>query len=570
MTAIVAVLVVVFLLVLVVAGVLIYVLLRDRRSEMTNLRRAPLRADIVVLNGPRSGARSTLTGAEFRIGSDSGCQLRLVDEPGVAPIHAVIRAESGAFVLQDRRSQNGTWSNGRRIFAAAVAPGAQFQIGRTVFALVEPGQPAPAPADHLHRSAGTAKPRDIDAGTMITTVGFEPLGQLGIGGQVTVYRARAKADGAELVVKYLNDTPGDEDRGYFRQKFKQQILIGLSIRHPRCVRILGGDPAHTPPYLIEEYVPGGTLRDRLLRGRLSMGEAQRIIGELLDALHYLHGKGIIHRDIKPSNVLLDANAQVKLTDFGLIRIAGSPRVTQLGMCLGTPHYMSVEQIRGDSQRLGPASDLYSAGVLAYELFTGKPPFDGSTESILDAHAHTRPRAVNEIDSNIPERISQAIARALEKDPARRFVDARAMASALGYERPFESGQATQHSPAHQSLRLSNKTLGGKELVLNTSPFLFTRALVNPTDKQISREHGYAFVADGGWRIAEQPGKPTVNGLYVNGVRVDEEGDIVQPGDEIRLGQTVLRVLDAAHGHAAQASRQSGTTPAKPQPSQSHG
>jgi serine/threonine protein kinase len=547
MTVIVAVLVIVFLLVLVVAGILLYVLLRDRNADVTKLRRASLRAEIVVLTGSQAGERHALTGAEFRIGSDPGSHIRLNDA-GVAPVHALIRAESGAFVLQDRRSQNGTWANGRRIFAAAVAPGAQFQIGLTVLALVEPGQPAPAPSDHLHRKAAAAA--GVDAGDMITTVGFEPLGQLGVGGQVTVYRARAKADGAELVVKYLNDAPDDGDRGYFRQKFKQQILIGLTIRHPRCVRVLGGDPAHTPPYLIEEYVPGGTLRDRLLRGRLSLDEARRIIGELLDALYYLHGKGIIHRDIKPSNVLLDANAQVKLTDFGLIRIAGSPRVTQLGMCLGTPHYMSLEQIRGDSQLLGPASDLYSVGVLAYELFSGKPPFDGSTDEILAAHLHGKVRPLNEAAPNVPERIAQAVGRALEKDPARRFSNARDMAQALGYERPFEAGQSTQHNAAQQPLRLSLVETG-KVLTLNNSPFLFTRALVNPNDKQISREHGQAYVADGSWRIAELPGRPTVNGLYVNGVRVDEEGDIVQTGDQIRLGQTVLRVVDGAQPVSAQ-------------------
>jgi serine/threonine protein kinase len=550
MTLIVAVLVVVFLLVLVVGGILFYVLVRDRNADVTNLRRAPLRAEVVVLTGPQAGTRRALSGAEFRIGSDPGSQIRL-DEAGVAPVHALIRTESGAFVLQDRRSQNGTWANGRRIFAAAVAPGAQFQIGLTVLALVEPGQPAPAPADHLHRKAAAATGQP-DVGDMITTVGFEPLGQLGVGGQVTVYRARAKADGAELVVKYLNDTPDEGDRGYFRQKFKQQILIGLTIRHPRCVRVLGGDPAHTPPYLIEEFIPGGTLRDRLLRGRLSLDEARRIIGELLDALHYLHAKGIIHRDIKPSNVLLDANAQVKLTDFGLIRIAGSPRVTQLGMCLGTPHYMSLEQIRGDSQLLGPASDLYSAGVLAYELFSGKPPFDGSTDEILAGHLHGKARPLNEAAPNVPERIAQAVARALEKDPARRFANARDMAHALGYERPFDVGQTSQHTAAQQPLRLALVNTD-RVLTLNSSPFLFTRTLVNPNDKQISREHGQAYVADGAWRIAELPGRPTVNGLYVNGVRVDEEGDIVQAGDQIRLGQTVLRVLDSAQASAAQQS-----------------
>ncbi len=343
------------------------------------------------------------------------------------------------------------------------------------------------------------------------------------------------------MVKYLNDTPNESERDYFRQKFKQQILLGMSIKHPRCVRVLGGDPMHVPPYLIEAYVPGGTLRDRIGRGRISFEEGVRIIGETLDALHYLHNKNILHRDIKPGNILLDADAHVKLTDFGLIRIAGSPRVTLIGMCLGTPQYMSVEQVRGESTRLGPASDLYSTGVVAYELFTGRLPFEGSTEAVMEGHLKVRPKPVNEIDSRIPERIAQAIARALEKDPARRFASARDMASAFGYETSFDPGATTQHGPQHAALRLEN-TANGKILTIGNSPFVLTRAAVNPGDTLISREHGQAFVDEGFWRIAELPRRPTVNGLYVNGVRVDEEGDIVQPGDQVRLGHTTLKVL----------------------------
>jgi serine/threonine protein kinase len=551
------------------AGVLAFILLRDRVSDRTSLRRAPLRAEIVMLNGKQPSLRYALSNSDLQIGSDPSCQIQL-QGAGIAPVHAVIRTESGAFVLQDKRSQNGTWSYGKRIFAATIQPGAQFQIGTTVFAVLQPGEALPPAAEHLKSRANKHTPADeAAADAMITTVGFEPLGQLGVGGQVTVYRARSKADGADLVVKYLNDAPDEYDRGYFKQKFKQQILIGLSIRHPRCVRVLGGDPAHQPPYLIEEFIPGGTLRDRLLRGRLSFDEARRITGELLDAMGYLHGKGIIHRDIKPSNVLLDADAHVKLTDFGLIRIAGSPRVTQIGMCLGTPQYMSLEQIRGDSQRIGPTSDLYSVGILAYELFTGRVPFDGATDAILDAHLKTRPPGVNEINPDVPERIASAIAKALEKDPARRFQSAREMASAIGYDSAFEPGLTQHHSAAHQPLRLEN-IASGKPLVLNNSPCMLTRALINPADTLISREHGQAFVADGQWRIGELPGRPAINGLYVNGVRVDEEGDIVQPGDQVRLGHTVLRVLDDSRPGQSPSTTHKPVAPAQPQASQNLG
>ena len=538
MTAATLILLAIFLVVLLLAAALAYIVLRDRQADVTSLSRQPISADLVQLNGPGIGMRHPLRAAETVIGSEQSCDV-VISGTGVSPQHAAVRAESGRYVLLDRKSQNGIWASGRRVFAAGLQPGSQFQIGLTVFALVRQGDPAPAPINHLDRRTNTPTRTESFA---IKGVGFEQLEQIGFGGQVTVYKARAKADGSVLAVKYLNEMPREDGRAYFRQKFKQQIIVGMSLRHPHCVRILGGDPLSEPPYLVEEYVPGGTLKDRMDRGRLPYEESVRIIGEVCDALHYMHRKNLVHRDIKPGNILLDAAGAIKLTDFGLIRIAGAPRVTQIGMCLGTPHYMSVEQVRGDSSRVGPRSDLYSLGIVAFELFTGRLPFDGNNEAILTMHLSARPAMANEIDPRVPERIVRAIARALEKDPARRFADAREMAQAFGYDKAFERGQVTEHSSAPAApLRLKDDA-SGKTVVIQSSPTVLTRALINPLDKLISREHGYAYVLDGLWRIAEQAHKPTVNGLFVNGVRVDEEGDIVQPGDELRLGHTTLRVV----------------------------
>jgi serine/threonine protein kinase len=538
MNAAVVVLAIVFVLVIALAGVLLFIVRRDRAADITNVSRRPITADLVELTGPNAGFRHRLRASDTVIGSDPTCDVVIANQ-GVSPRHAVVRAESGRYVVLDRKSQNGIWAAGRRIFAVGLEPGGQFQIGATVFALLLPDEPLPMAQDHLIRRS---TPKPAEESFAVQGVGFERLQQIGFGGQVTVYRARSKSDGSDLVVKYLNDAPSHDGRQDFYQRFKQQIIIGLSIRHPHCVRILGGDPRSEAPYLIEEFVSGGTLRDKLTQGRIPFDDCVKIIGQTCDALQYLHGKGLIHRDIKPSNMLLDDAGNIKLTDFGLIRIAGSPRVTQIGMCLGTPHYMSVEQVRGESSRITPASDLYSLGIVAFEMFAGRLPFDGGgTENILNQHLKSRPPHPGSLDTRIPERISQAILRALEKDPARRFPDARAMAEAFGYTYAFDAGQSTAHiTPKTAPLRLKRLDTNA-ELVIQHSPTVLTRALVNPADKLISREHGRAFVYDGLWRVAELAHKQTVNGLFVNGVRVDEEGDILQSGDEVRLGHTTLRV-----------------------------
>ena len=528
----------------VLVGVLLIILFlikrgdKDDTAHTQNASRLPMKdLELCVIKGAATGQRHALTRREITLGSSAKSDI-VIAEAGVSPLHASVRAESGRLVLLDHNSQNGIWANGRRVFAAVLVPGSQFQIGTSVFALLPARSSLPRAANHLEAKSSRAA---VGASENVSARGYERLEQIGSGGQATVYRARSKSDNGFVAIKYLNNMPADDDRRFFLQKFKQQILVGTTIRHRHCVRILGGDPNNNPPFLIEELIAGETLRDRMVRGRLPFEACVRILGEVCDALYYLHRKNLIHRDVKPSNIMFDANGAVKLIDFGLIRIAGAPRITQIGMCLGTPHYMSVEQVRGDSSRITSQSDLYSLGVVAYELFTGVLPFDGSNDTIMTLHLKSKPRPPHEIEQHLPERISQAVLRALEKDPARRFADAREMANTFGYSQPFHEGDPLGVNAASGLvLRLQNVS-GGAVIQIQSSPTVLSRSLVNSADKLISREHGKVYWQDGFWRVAEQAGHPT-NGLYINGLRVDDEGDVIQPGDEIRLGQTVLRVI----------------------------
>lgn len=276
----------------------------------------------------------------------------------------------------------------------------------------------------------------------------------------------------------------------------------------------------------------------------------RVIGEICDGLYFLHRNGIIHRDLSPNNVMFDAAGRCKLIDFGLARYKNRPTVTQHGAWIGTPTYFSPEHAKRDPRLLCPQSDLYSLGVIAFHMFTGRPPFmnkQGDIERIAEDHIRTPPPRPSSIAANIPPHIEEAILRALSKRPEDRFPDARKMAEAFGYTQPFHEGSVN-----HQSVQrafagsLFNGPLrlrrpDGSILVVDPPQELITRALINPSDSAISRrEHGkFICQQDGFWRI--EP--PATRGMliFVNSVLLDEPM-LLSPGDRIRVGYTELTVL----------------------------
>ena len=525
-------------LVLIALAVLLFVTRQSARRRTGAIKAAPP-SEVVALEGSLKGKRFRMRGAEILIGRGSDNDIQ-INEDGVSRRHASIRFEDGAFYLSDIGSQNGVWISGQRVWQTDIRYGDQFHVGESTFALVGHKQSAPEPLDHLTQRDN---PKEQEVGQSLAST-FEQLEPIGVGGQATVIRARSRKDGSVVAIKYLNHLPYDSDGRYFRQKFEQQIAIGSTIRHPYCARILGGDakPKNDQPYLIEEYVSGGTLRDRMDKHSLSIEDKVRILGQVCDALAYLHKRNIIHRDLKPSNILFDANGDVKLTDFGLARIAGTQTRTKIGMRIGTPHYMSVEQAQGDSSRIVPQSDLYSLGVLAYELFTDTLPFDGQDLDILTQHIKNRPRSPRELKSNLPENINKAILRLMEKQPQKRYDTALDTARALGYTAEFHLGEVPSAVTRSGGKLLLQNVASGMLLPISTSPKILTRDEVNPLDKGISRRHGQIYSRDGAWYVAEISDAPSANGLHLNGVRVIDAQPLTK-GDEIRISATVLRVVE---------------------------
>lgn len=248
------------------------------------------------------------------------------------------------------------------------------------------------------------------------------------GGMGEVWRARDRVLGRTVAVKLLKDELMQDGRA--TQRFRREAMTAASITHPRMANVYDYVDVDGCRGIVMEYVEGETLADRLAReGRIGQGEAGAIARAVLEALEVAHASGIIHRDIKPGNILLGANGDVKVADFGIARALGDSTVTGTGSTMGTPHYIAPELVQGAPA--SPASDLYAVGAVLYEMLTGCRPFDGDTPiAIALARMQTDPVPPRLLDRSIPPWLEHVVLRALARDPSNRFPAARAMHLAL--------------------------------------------------------------------------------------------------------------------------------------------
>ncbi len=240
----------------------------------------------------------------------------------------------------------------------------------------------------------------------------------------TVYAARDTESGRELALKVLSSEL-DRDEEKFR-RFEQEVTALARVDHPNIVRLLGPLERDGPrTFFTMELLQGTTLSSLLRRrGPLPVPEALRIFRCLLGALAAAHGAGVVHRDIKPSNILL-VSGTVKITDFGLARMEDLTRLTRTGQLMGTLDYMSPEQCEGAP--IDHRSDLYSAGIVLYEMLVGEPPFrNASPGAVLRGHLEETPPRVDRIRADLPEGLAEVVERLLAKDPGDRPPDAEAV------------------------------------------------------------------------------------------------------------------------------------------------
>jgi serine/threonine protein kinase len=252
--------------------------------------------------------------------------------------------------------------------------------------------------------------------------GYEIVESIGSGGLSQDYKARGP-DGAFVTLKFPSiDLVGDPAT---YERFLRELKIGQSLKHPAIPHAFLISESRTGPCLVMEYIDGKSLR-RFLQAhpRLLLEEALDITEQLADALVYLHSQGVYHRDLKPENVLIDAGGKVHIIDFGIALLQGARRVTwrNLSDVLGTPDYMSPEQIQG--KRGDARTDLYALGMMFYELLTGAVPFHGDNAlAVMQQHITVTPSFPSEKSSGIPANIAAIVLKAVRKNPEERYQSA---------------------------------------------------------------------------------------------------------------------------------------------------
>ena len=251
---------------------------------------------------------------------------------------------------------------------------------------------------------------------------------MGGGGMAQVYLAHDEVLSRDVALKMLRGQYTDEE---FVERFKREAKNAAALNHPNIVQVYDqGQTEDGTHYIAMEYVPGETLKSRMTReGPLDPGEAAGIASRVAEALAIAHERGIVHRDIKPQNVLLTPAGEAKVADFGIARAASSKTVTETNLVLGTAAYMSPEQVGGE--RVGPASDLYSLGVVLYEMLTGEQPYVAEDPIALAMkHLDEPPRHPRDANPAVPQALDAMTARLLAKRPEDRYPSAADLAEDL--------------------------------------------------------------------------------------------------------------------------------------------
>lgn len=517
---------------------------RGRRMSASGLRQgqgmSASGASLYVLSGPGQGKRIPLSTAQTRVGRLQDCEVP-IDAPLVSRQHALIAYQNGQWRLVDLESTNGTWVNGLRVTEHVLQANDRIGIGSSVLVFQLAGdERTPSPQPFL---PPVERPRPTTSSVArIHDLSNYDLTEVGRGGEGVVYRGVARADSSVVAIKIL-----ESQDPYLERKFRQVGMMGMQLRHPYIVAIYHFGQQGESYYLVMEYVDGGSLRDRMqVNTPFAPHEAIRVLGQTCEALDYAHAQQVIHRDIKPSNILFDRANQVKLSDFGIARILSQPTVTQMGLILGTPEYMSYEQARG--QPAIAQSDLYSLGVVAYQLFTGQLPFispGADSWRILDMHLKDRPRPPRQINPQLTPAIESAIMRSLEKEAGKRFRSGAEFARALGYNgqpavapNPPIVSQLSSPRPASGMINARLVTETGRTIAISGPDFLITRTLLGDQES-VSRKHARIIFRENQFWLRDEG---STNGTWRNGQRLASEWMPLQSGDVLAFGRVRLQFL----------------------------
>ena len=257
---------------------------------------------------------------------------------------------------------------------------------------------------------------------------FDIVAYVGQGGMATIFKAYQKNLDRYVALKVIHPTLKN-DQSFVARLTREAQIVGNLI-HPNIVTVYDFIQSESVPFLVLQYIDGKTLKDILQEHKLSSREIFDILQPVADALTFAHSRGVLHRDVKPSNIMIDKEGHVYLTDFGLARVERSGESTMShDMLIGSPQYLSPEQAKSES--VDARTDVYSLGIVLFEMFTGKPPFSAETPyATIMQQINDPPPAARSINPDVPIAIEQVLARALEKDPNKRYASVRDFARAV--------------------------------------------------------------------------------------------------------------------------------------------
>ena len=487
--------------------------------------------ELVTTEGPLASQRFPVSAKGLTIGRNPGNDIVLAGEFTVSRHHAVIAMEQGQYVLYDRDSVNGTWVNDQRAFRHTLAPGDRIRIWQSQFVFTVPGASVPAtpvptgPATVVHSTG-----EQFD--------GYQLESLIGRGGMSEVFRAR-DPNGQTVAIKILQET-----NPYLVAKFVQEgNTVGPLLRgHPNIVFVHKfGQGPDGRLYLVMEFVDAPSLR-KVMQHRLTEADVTRIMGQTCSALAFAHQNDIVHRDIKPENILVTSKGVVKVLDFGIAKLTSASTVTR-DKIVGTPEYLSPEQARGDPVR--PASDVYSLGVVLYEMLAGSVPFPRPRNEdpykaamvVIRQHLKERPISIRKRnpEAEIPRQLEKVTMRALEKNVKDRYPTAREMGEAIGY-RPAVTSFPSAVRPMGARLIVLGGPRKGQRISLTNRSRALGRFDLDSSDTAISRHHATIFFRGGDYWLQDI----STNGTWVDNQRVYGETPL-RSGAVITMGEYALRL-----------------------------
>lgn len=339
---------------------------------------------------------------------------------------------------------------------------------------------------------------------------YQILEKIGQGGMAAVYRAHQQSVERDVALKViLRDIAGDPAA---IQRFQREAKLIARLEHPHILPVYDFDGGHSPPYIVMRYLEGGTLKDWMIQGRLPHYEVVHLLQQICSALDYAHRQGIIHRDIKPSNILIDREGNAFVSDLGLARLTihdfEGKQITETGMLMGTPDYMSPEQAMGIDE-IDPRSDIYALGVMLFEMLSGSLPFTAVSGTLmLMQHIQTPPPSILDFDPTLPPAIEGILLRVLAKDREDRYQSAlefgEAASEALGittkrslmrsHNLSAQHPQLLEKGDSRITLSEQNKTV----VVLNANAAEYSSML----DEAVGGEAARTAI-DNLWSAAEQ-------------------------------------------------------------------